>query len=71
MPVEQGLEFMAVVSADRRDAEGELLDHVVDEVHGVLLRVAGIDLQRADAGRVVDSRVLVAPHGLAGSVGEV
>ena len=40
----------------------KLFDHVVDEVDGVGLGVAAIDLERAYAGGVVDGRVLVAPH---------
>jgi hypothetical protein len=54
MPVEEGLELVPAVRADGRDAERELLDHVVDEADGVLLRVAGLDLQRSDARGVVD-----------------
>ena len=34
MPVELGLEFVAVVGAHRVDAEGEALDDVIDEVDG-------------------------------------
>lgn len=64
MPVEQGLELVTVVGADHRGAEGELLDNIINEVDGVLLRVPLVDLQRPDAGGVVDGGVLEAPHRL-------
>ena len=44
VPVEQGLELVAAVGSDRADPERELLHHVVDEVDGVCLRVAAVDL---------------------------
>ena len=62
MPVEEGLELVAAIRSDGPYAERELLDHVVDEVDGVRLRVAGIDLQRANSGRIVDRRVLIPAH---------
>ena len=35
VPVELGLELVAAIGADALDAEGELLDHVFDEVDGI------------------------------------
>ena len=60
VPVEQGLPFMSPIGTDRVDAEGELLDHVVDEVDRVLLIVPWVDLQGADPRGVIDGRVLIA-----------
>jgi hypothetical protein len=61
MPVEFGLEFMAVIGPDFTDAEGEFADDVIDEVDGVGLSVAAIDLERPYAGCIVDGGILVAP----------
>ena len=55
--VELGLELMAVVGADLTNAEREGRDQVVDELDGVGLRVALVDPESADAGRVVDGSV--------------
>jgi hypothetical protein len=60
VPVELRLPLVPVVGADRVDAEGEALDHVVDEVDRALLVVARVDAQSADPGRVVDRRELIA-----------
>ena len=51
---------MAVVGADALDAERELVDDVIDEVDGIDLVVAAVDLQSPDAGGIIDRRVLVA-----------
>jgi len=53
VPVELGLPLVPVVGPDRVDAEGEALDHVVEEVDGALLVVALVDAQGA-------ARILVA-----------
>ena len=34
MPVELGLELVAIVGLDRMDAEWELIDHVVNKING-------------------------------------
>src|SRR5262249_55233693 len=65
VPVELGLELMPAVCAHGVNAEGELLDDIVQEGDGVLLRVAAIDLEGPHPGRIVDRRVLVAPDPLA------
>jgi len=41
VPVELGLELVPPVCADRMDAEGELLQRVVDEGNGIVLIVSG------------------------------
>jgi len=60
--MEERLELVAAVRADRLDPERELLDHVIDEVDGVGLGVALVDLQRPNACGIIDRRVLVAPN---------
>jgi hypothetical protein len=45
VPVKQCLRIMAPVRANSMNANGELLNHVVDEVYGVLLSKARIDVQ--------------------------
>ena len=65
VPVELGLEFMAVVRSHLADAEREFLDDGVDEVDRVCLIVAVVDFQGANARRIVNRRVLVALDGLA------
>ena len=57
---------MSTIGSDRMDPERELFNHVVDEVDGVLLRVTPIDLQRPDAGGVIDGRILEAADAPAG-----
>ena len=59
MPMESGLEFIAAIGPDHLDAEGELLDHVGDEVDGVGLIAPVVDLQGPDTCGVVDGGVLV------------
>jgi hypothetical protein len=53
---------MAVVGPDGVDPEREALDHVVNERDRVGLVVLLVDLQGADARRIVDGGVLEAPH---------
>jgi hypothetical protein len=48
VPMELGLELMATIGADALDAEGELLADVFDEVDGIGLVVAAVDLQSPD-----------------------
>ena len=48
MPVEECLKLVAAVGSDGANVEGELLHDVVDEVDGVGLRVALVDLQRTN-----------------------
>ncbi len=44
MPMEERLKLVAAIRLDGADSKGELLDHVVDEVDGIGLRVASVDL---------------------------
>ena len=57
--MEAGLELGAVVGLDLHDLEGQLLEHVVDELDGRLLVQALVDPQNPQAGAVVDGGVLV------------
>ena len=58
MPVELGLELMAIVGADFANPKGELLDNVIEDVYGVGLCVTLIDLQGTYAGRIVNGCIL-------------
>jgi hypothetical protein len=58
MPVELGLPLMAAIGANCMNPERELLDHEVDEVDGVPLRMP-IDLQSPNSSSVIDGRVLI------------
>ena len=61
MPVELGLELMPVVGPDLLDAERELFDDVINEVDRVGVCVFVVDLERPDAGSVIDSGILEPP----------
>ena len=61
VPVKLGLKFVAVISLNSRDAEGEGLPDVVHEPFGVLLRVTIIDLQCPRPGCVVNGSILKTP----------
>ena len=58
--VEERLELVATVRADGVHSKRERSNHVVTEGDGVLLRVAAVDSQSPDSGRIIDGRVLVA-----------
>ena len=60
VPVELGLKFMPPVGSHRMHPNRELLDHVVEEVEGVLLGVPRRDPEGADARGIVNGGVLVA-----------
>jgi hypothetical protein len=59
MPVELGLELVAIVGSDFTNAEGELGDDVFNEGDGVGLVVTLIDFERPDTGCIVNGGVLV------------
>ena len=59
VPVEGGLKLGAVVSLDALDTEGQLLQHVIDELDRRLLVQALVDPQHAQPGAVVDGGELV------------
>ncbi len=65
MPMELGLELMAVVRSHLADAEREFVNDGVDEVDRVRLIVAVVDFQGANARGIVDRGVLVALDRLA------
>ena len=54
---------MAAIRAEGSDSKRELFHDVVDEVDGIGLRVALVDLECPNSRRVIDGRVLVAPYG--------
>jgi hypothetical protein len=60
MPVELCLELVAVVCPHFANPEGEPGDNVVDEGDRIGLGVPIVDLERPDAGRIIDRGVLVA-----------
>ncbi len=62
MPMELGLELVAIVSAHFPNAERELFDDVVNEVDCVCLSVFLVDLERADSRCIVDRCVLETAH---------
>ena len=49
MPVELGLEFMAVIRSNLGDTEREFVDDGIDEVDRVRLIVSVVDFQGANA----------------------
>ena len=65
IPVELGLELMAVISPDFLDAERELFDDAIDEVDRIGLCVFVVDFERPDARRIVDVGILEPPDFLA------
>ena len=65
VPVELGLELVAVVGSDFLDAERELFDDVIDKVLSVGLCVFVVNLERPDTCSVVNSGILEAADFLA------
>ena len=57
MPMEQGLKLVSPISTNGVDSKGKLLDHIVNEVNGVLLSMTFIDFQGPYPRGVVDGRV--------------
>ena len=57
--MEGGLKLSAVVGLDHLEPEGQLLEHVVDELDGGLLVEVVVDAEHAKAGAVVDRGELV------------
>lgn len=60
MPVEPGLELMAIIGAYLLDAEWKLLDDVIHEIDGAGLSVAIVNVQGAHPRGVIDRRILIA-----------
>ena len=61
VPVELGLERMAIVCPDFPNAERELLDYVIDEVNRIGSCVFVVDLERTHARCIVGGGILEAP----------
>jgi hypothetical protein len=59
MPVELGLKFRAVVGLDLLDDEGQLLEHVVDELDRGLLVEAVLDAKYPNPRAVIDGGELI------------
>ena len=60
MPMELGLEFVAIILRDFTNAEWERFDDVVNEVNRVCLGMLLVDHEGASSGCIVDCRVLEA-----------
>ena len=71
MPMELRLELVATVGSDGVNPERERLDHIVEEVDGVLLGMPWVNLDGADARGVINGRELVATRRLAGLVSQL
>lgn len=63
--MEFGLEFVSTIGSNRNEPEWEFGDDVINEINSVLLGMSLIDFKRANAGRIVNSRVLEAARVLA------
>ena len=59
VPMEAGLELGSVVGLDLHDVEGQLLNHVVDELDRGLLIQPLVDPQDPQPGAVIDGGELV------------
>src|SRR5262245_17460690 len=59
VPMELGLELMAVVGPYLADPEGEPSNDVIDEGDRIGLGVSVVDLECPDAGRIINGGVLV------------
>jgi hypothetical protein len=58
MPMKLGLKLMASVCPNRMDTEREFLNHIINELNGILLIVTRIDFHRPDPSGIVNSRIL-------------
>ena len=59
VPVEGGLELGTVVGLDHLDPEGQLFEHVVDELDGGLLVEVVVDAEHTEPRAVIDRGELV------------
>lgn len=62
MPVELGLELMAVIRTDFLDAKWKLLNYVFHEVYRIRLCVLFVDLKSSDTSCVINGCVLEATY---------
>lgn len=65
MPMKLGLELMAPVGSYCMDAERKLIDHIINELYGIILIVTRVDFHRPDPGGIVDCCVLKTPDSVA------
>jgi hypothetical protein len=65
MPVKLGLKLMASVSSYRMDAEGKLVNHIINKLNGILLIVTRIDFQCPDSSSVINGSILETPDSVA------
>ena len=56
---------MAPVSSYRMYTEGELIDHIINKLNGVLLIVSRIDFKCPDSGSIINGCILKTPDFLA------
>ena len=60
MPVELGLELMAIVRSDGLNTERKFIYNIIDEVDGILLIMSLIDFKSSNACSIVNRGVLEA-----------
>jgi hypothetical protein len=60
MPMELGLELMAIIGSDFSYPEWELVADVIDKVDCVSLGMLLADLERAEAGGIINGGILSA-----------
>ena len=65
MPMEFGLELVAIIRPNFTDAKRELFDNVINEVDRACLRVFLIDLESTNSGCVIDGSELKSAYFLA------
>lgn len=65
MPMEFGLELVAVVSSNLPNTERELFNDVINEVDRACLRMFLIDLKGTNSGRIINRGELEPAHFLA------
>jgi len=65
MPMEFGLELVAVICPNFTDAKRELFDNVINEVDRACLRVFLTNLESTNSGCVIDGSELKSAHFLA------
>ena len=53
MSVKLNLKFMASISSYSMDAEGKLINHIINKFNGILLSVTGIDFKCPDSGSII------------------
>jgi len=59
------LKLMASVCPNRMDAEREFLNHIINELNGIVLIVTRVDFHRPDPSGIVNRRILKASDSMA------